>query len=103
LERRSRSLLRVGHAREDNRARLAEFALWAAVEPDPDGELGRGTLPSMAGPETESQQADSAEETSASTEHQTGSDPSMPKPRFAIEGWLFGGAAFPTEYAPFAL
>jgi hypothetical protein len=35
--------------------------------------------------------------------HQTGSDPSMPKPRFAIESWFFGGSAFPTEYAPIAV
>ena len=32
--------------------------------------------------------------------HQTGSDPSMPNPRFAIESWFFGGSAFPAEYAP---
>ena len=24
-----------------------------------------------------------------------GSDPSMPKPRYAIENWFFGGSAFP--------
>ena len=35
--------------------------------------------------------------------HQTGSDPSMPKPRFAIESWFFGGSAFPTDYAPVAV
>jgi hypothetical protein len=35
--------------------------------------------------------------------HQTGSDPSMPNPRFAIESWFFGGAAFPAEYAPVAV
>ncbi len=35
--------------------------------------------------------------------HQTGSDPSMPKPRFAIENWFFGGSAFPVEYAPLAI
>jgi hypothetical protein len=35
--------------------------------------------------------------------HKTGSDPSMPKPRFAIENWFFGGSAFPTEYAPLAV
>ena len=29
--------------------------------------------------------------------HQTGSDPSMPKPRYAIESWFFGGSAFPGE------
>ena len=35
--------------------------------------------------------------------HQTGSDPSMPKPRFAIESWFFGGSAFPAEYGPLAV
>jgi hypothetical protein len=35
--------------------------------------------------------------------HKTGSDPSMPKPRFAIENWFFGGSAFPMEYAPIAV
>ncbi len=35
--------------------------------------------------------------------HKTGSDPSMPKPRFAIENWFFGGSAFPVEYAPLAV
>lgn len=35
--------------------------------------------------------------------HKTGSDPSMPKPRYAIENWFFGGSAFPTEYAPLAV
>jgi hypothetical protein len=35
--------------------------------------------------------------------HQTGSDPSMPNPRFAIENWFFGGSAFPEEYAPLAV
>ena len=35
--------------------------------------------------------------------HQTGVDPSMPNPRFAIESWFFGGSAFPGEYAPVAL
>lgn len=35
--------------------------------------------------------------------HQTGSDPSMPKPRFAIESWFFGGSAFPGDYAPIAV
>ena len=34
--------------------------------------------------------------------HQTGSDPSMPKPRYAVENWFFGGSAFPAEYAPIA-
>jgi hypothetical protein len=32
--------------------------------------------------------------------HQTGSDPAMLRPRFAIENWFFGGSAFPEEYAP---
>jgi hypothetical protein len=35
--------------------------------------------------------------------HKTGSDPSMPKARFAIENWFFGGSAFPAEYAPIAV
>lgn len=35
--------------------------------------------------------------------HKTGSDPSMPNPRFAIESWFFGGSAFPLEYAPVAI
>jgi hypothetical protein len=35
--------------------------------------------------------------------HKTGSDPSMPKPRFAIENWFFGGSGFPGEYAPIAV
>jgi hypothetical protein len=35
--------------------------------------------------------------------HKTGSDPSMPKPRYAIENWFFGASAFPTEYAPLAV
>jgi hypothetical protein len=35
--------------------------------------------------------------------HQTGSDPAMDKPRYAIENWFFGGSAFPSEYAPIAL
>ncbi len=35
--------------------------------------------------------------------HQTGSDPSMPKSRFAIENWFFGASAFPTEYSPIAV
>ncbi len=34
--------------------------------------------------------------------HQTGSDPSMPNPRYAIESWFFGPSAFPEEYAPIA-
>lgn len=35
--------------------------------------------------------------------HQTGSDPSMPHPRFAIENWFFGPSGFPAEYAPLAV
>ena len=35
--------------------------------------------------------------------HQTASDPSMPKPRFAIESWFFGASAFPSDYAPIAV
>jgi hypothetical protein len=35
--------------------------------------------------------------------HQTGSDPSMPKPRFAIESWFFAATAFPADYAPLAV
>ena len=35
--------------------------------------------------------------------HQTGSDPSMPNPRFAIESWFFGASAFPGDYAPVAV
>jgi hypothetical protein len=35
--------------------------------------------------------------------HKTGSDPAMPKPRYAIENWFFGGSGFPHEYAPIAV
>jgi hypothetical protein len=35
--------------------------------------------------------------------HQTAADPSMAKPRFAIENWFFGGSAFPGDYAPLAV
>ena len=35
--------------------------------------------------------------------HQTGSDPTMPKPRYAIESWFFGSSRFPGEYAPIAI
>jgi Phytanoyl-CoA dioxygenase (PhyH) len=35
--------------------------------------------------------------------HQTGSDPSMPNPRYAVENWFFAGSAFPDEYAPVAV
>ena len=34
--------------------------------------------------------------------HQTASDPSMPKPRYAIENWFFGSSSFPSDYAPIA-
>lgn len=34
--------------------------------------------------------------------HQTGSDPNMPNPRYAIESWFFGASGFPAEYAPLA-
>ena len=34
--------------------------------------------------------------------HKTGSDPSMPKPRYAVESWFFGASAFP-EYVPLAV
>jgi hypothetical protein len=32
--------------------------------------------------------------------HKTAADPSMPRPRFAIENWFFGGSAFPREFFP---
>jgi Phytanoyl-CoA dioxygenase (PhyH) len=32
--------------------------------------------------------------------HQTGSDSSMPKPRYAVENWFFGRSGFPAEYGP---
>lgn len=32
--------------------------------------------------------------------HQTGSEPSMPNPRYAIESWFFGPSAFPGGYLP---
>ena len=35
--------------------------------------------------------------------HQTGSDASMPNPRYAVENWFFGGSGFPDEYAPVAV
>ena len=34
--------------------------------------------------------------------HQTGSDPDMPNPRYAIESWFFGASAFPPIYVPLA-
>jgi hypothetical protein len=35
--------------------------------------------------------------------HQTGSDPAMPKPRYAVENWFFGASGFPVEYGPMAV
>jgi hypothetical protein len=35
--------------------------------------------------------------------HKTGSDPTMTKPRFAIENWFFGASGFPEDYAPIAV
>ncbi len=35
--------------------------------------------------------------------HQTGSDPSMPNPRYAVESWFFGASAFPEAYRPLAV
>jgi hypothetical protein len=35
--------------------------------------------------------------------HKTGSDPQMPKPRYAIESWFFGRSGFPDDYVPLAL
>ena len=34
--------------------------------------------------------------------HRTGSDPEMPRPRFAIESWFFGPSTIPEDYAPLA-
>ena len=34
--------------------------------------------------------------------HKTGSDPSMPNSRFALECWHFGATGFPGDYAPIA-
>ena len=34
--------------------------------------------------------------------HQTGSDPGMPNPRYAIESWFFGPSAYPANYVPIA-
>ncbi len=34
--------------------------------------------------------------------HQTGSDPSMPNARYAIESWFFGPSAYPESYVPIA-
>jgi ectoine hydroxylase-related dioxygenase (phytanoyl-CoA dioxygenase family) len=35
--------------------------------------------------------------------HQTAADPSMTKPRYAIECWFFGASEFPSDYAPIAV
>jgi hypothetical protein len=35
--------------------------------------------------------------------HQTAAEPSMTKPRFAIESWFFGARGFPADYAPLAV
>ena len=35
--------------------------------------------------------------------HATGSDPAMPKPRYAVENWFFGASGFPVEYGPLAV
>jgi hypothetical protein len=35
--------------------------------------------------------------------HKTGSDPSMPRARYAVENWFFGGSGFPSDYAPLAV
>ena len=35
--------------------------------------------------------------------HTTGTEPTMPNPRYAIENWFFGGSSFPTDYAPIAV
>ncbi len=35
--------------------------------------------------------------------HQTGSDPSMTEPRYAIESWFFAPSAFPEGYVPLAV
>ena len=35
--------------------------------------------------------------------HKTGSDPAMPKPRYALESWFFGPSAFPENYSPLAV
>jgi Phytanoyl-CoA dioxygenase (PhyH) len=35
--------------------------------------------------------------------HKTGSEPSMPKPRYAVENWFFAGSSFPADYAPIAV
>jgi hypothetical protein len=32
--------------------------------------------------------------------HKTGSDPEMPKPRYAVENWFFAPSSFPRDYLP---
>lgn len=34
--------------------------------------------------------------------HRTGSEETMPNPRFAIESWFFGASGFPKDYTPLA-
>ena len=34
--------------------------------------------------------------------HRTGSEQTMPNPRFAIESWFFGASGFPRDYVPLA-
>ncbi len=34
--------------------------------------------------------------------HATGADPSMNRPRYAVESWFFGASGFPSEYVPLA-
>jgi len=35
--------------------------------------------------------------------HKTGSDPEMPKARYALESWFFGASSFTSEYTPLAV
>jgi hypothetical protein len=35
--------------------------------------------------------------------HKTASEPSMRRPRYAVENWFFGASAFPSDYVPLAL
>jgi hypothetical protein len=35
--------------------------------------------------------------------HKTASEPTMRKPRYAIENWFFGASGFPADYVPLAL
>jgi hypothetical protein len=34
--------------------------------------------------------------------HKTGSDPDMPRPRYAVESWFFAPSSFPGDYLPLA-